>query len=87
MSTTLPWHQSARVGASVRSPIVPTIRIDATDPVQRTVERLNAFQPDSLIAYASVHRLLAREQIAGTLRISPTAAALAPDLRDEKLVS
>ena len=73
VSTTTPWHQSARVGASVRSPLAPTIRLNATDPMGQTVDQLNAFQPASLVAYASMQRLLAEEQLAGRLRISPKA--------------
>ena len=71
VSSTTEWHQSARVGASVRNPLVQTLRLDATDPLSSTVARLNEFQPDSLIGYASMHRLLAEEQLAGRLRIAP----------------
>lgn len=84
VSTTLGWHQSGRVGVSVANPLVPTLRIDATDPLARTVARLNAFRPDSLIAYASMNRLLADEQLAGRLRISPRAVISASEpLTDE----
>lgn len=42
VSTTEPWHQSARVGASVRSPLAPTIRLDATEDLRGIVDQLNA---------------------------------------------
>jgi phenylacetate-CoA ligase len=71
VSSTTPWHQSARVGASVSSPWVPTLRIDSGDPLESIVERLSAFQPRVLVAYASMAHLLAEEQLAGRLRISP----------------
>src|ERR671913_544161 len=71
VSSTTPWHQSARVGASVSSPWVPTLRIDSGDPLERIVERLGRFQPKVLVAYASMAHLLAEEQLAGRLRISP----------------
>ncbi|MDF2701579.1 MAG: coenzyme synthetase, partial [Rubrobacteraceae bacterium] len=71
VSSTTPWHQSARVGASVHSPWVPTLRIDSGDPLESIVERLNGFQPRVLVAYASMAHLLAEEQLAGRLRISP----------------
>ena len=80
VSTTTAWHQSARVGASVANPLVRTLRVNATDPVADSVARLNAFQPQSLIGYASMHRLLAEEQLAGRLRISPTAALSASEV-------
>ncbi|HEX2742278.1 MAG TPA: hypothetical protein VHM69_17695 [Rubrobacter sp.] len=71
VSSTTPWHQSARVGASVHSPWVPTLRIDSGDPLEIIVDRLNGFQPRVLVAYASMAHLLAEEQLAGRLRISP----------------
>jgi putative adenylate-forming enzyme len=71
VSSTTPWHQSARVGASVNSPWVPTLRIDSGDPLESIVERLGGFQPRVLVAYASMAHLLAEEQLAGHLRISP----------------
>src|ERR671914_1029013 len=72
VSSTTPWHQSARVGASVSSPWVPTLRLDSGDLLESIVERLNAFQPKVLVAYASMAHLLAEEQLAGRLRISPS---------------
>ena len=80
VSTTTGWHQSARVGASVRNPLIRTLRIDATDPLPGTVARLNDFQPDSLIGYASMHRVLAEEQISGRLQISPRAVLSASEV-------
>src|SRR5919107_1191458 len=71
VSSTTPWHQSARVGASVSSPWVPTLRLDSGNPLESIVERLNGFQPKVLVAYASMAHLLAEEQLAGRLRISP----------------
>jgi phenylacetate-CoA ligase len=71
VSSTTPWHQSARVGATVRSPWVQTLRIDSGDPLERTLQRLDRFQPQVLVAYASMLRLLAFEQAAGHLRIAP----------------
>ena len=71
VSTTTPWHQSARVGASVQSPWVPTLRLDSGDPMESIVDRLNDWQPEVLVAYASMVHLLAEEQLAGRLRISP----------------
>lgn len=88
VSTTKPWHQSARVGASVKSPLAPTLRLDATEPLQQIVSALNEFAPESLVAYATMQRLLAEEQLAGRLRIAPRAAfsaseVLTPDTRDK----
>jgi len=71
VSSTTPWHQSARVGASVHSPWVPTLRLDSGDSLESIVERLNAFQPKVLVAYASMAHLLAEAQLAGRLHIAP----------------
>ena len=86
VSTTKPWHQSARVGASIRSPLAPTLRLDATESLASIVDGLNEFRPQSLVAYASMQRLLAEEQVGGRLRIQPRAVfsaseVLTPDTR------
>ena len=73
VSSTTVWHQSSRVAASVRSPFVASARLDAAAPLGDTVERLNAIAPGVLIGYASMIRVLAEEQLAGRLRISPRA--------------
>ena len=80
VSTTTPWHQSARVGTTLRSRWVPTLRVDATEPVETIVGRLNAWQPETLVAYASMAGLLAGEQLAGRLRIAPTAIFTASEV-------
>src|SRR5919112_4375056 len=72
VSSTTPWHQSARVGASVHSPWEPTLRLVSGDLRESIVERLNTFQPKVLVAYASMAHLLAEEQLVGHLRISPS---------------
>jgi phenylacetate-CoA ligase len=84
VSTTTPWHQSARVGATVRSPFVPTLRLDATHPLPDNVAALNTFQPEALVTYASMGRLLALEQLEGRLNIAPRSVFTASEvLTDE----
>lgn len=83
VSTTTPWHQSAVVGATLNSWFVPTLRIDSTDPMDSIVERLNRFQPRSLIAYAGMARVLALEQLGGRLRVSPEAIFCASEVLTE----
>jgi phenylacetate-CoA ligase len=80
VSSRVPWHQSAQVGMSLRSSFIPVLRLDATEPVGELVARLNEFQPDSLVAYASMARVLAEEQVAGRLRISPRAVMCASEV-------
>jgi len=75
-----PTHQSAVVAASVRSALVPTLRLDANAPLQETVDALNRFQPRVLVGYASALRRLAFAQIDGTLRIRPRAVMSASEV-------
>jgi putative adenylate-forming enzyme len=66
-----PWHVSSQVAETVRSRLIPSLRLAASDPLESIVQRLNDWQPDLLIAYASMARILAEEQLAGRLRIRP----------------
>ena len=70
-SSRVPTHQSAVVGASVRSRLVPTLRLDVTAPMEETVAALNRFQPRVLVGYASALGPLAAEQREGRLHIAP----------------
>jgi phenylacetate-CoA ligase len=80
VSSTVAWHQSARVAASVRSPLVASERLDAAAPSSENVQRLNAVQPEVLVGYASMIRALAGEQLAGRLRIAPRAVNSASEV-------
>jgi phenylacetate-CoA ligase len=66
-----PWHMSSQVAVTVKTPSTPSIRIAASLPLENIVQQLNQWQPDLLIAYASMSRILAQEQLAGRLHISP----------------
>ena len=80
VSSRVPWHQSARVGASVDSFFVPVRRFDATDSLESIVGGLNAWQPMNLVAYASMLRVLAEERLAGRLRINPRVVMSASEV-------
>jgi phenylacetate-CoA ligase len=71
VSTRNPAHQSAVVGASLRNPLVPTLRLDATESMDQLVVALNKFRPRLLVCYASLLAPLAEAQVAGALRIAP----------------
>lgn len=66
-----PWHMSAQVGATLRSWWMPALRLAASTPLPELVSRLNDWQPEMLVAYASMARVLAEEQVAGRLLIHP----------------
>ena len=50
---------------------MPTLRIDSGDDLDSIITRLNDWQPEMLIGYASMVRLLAEAQLAGRLMIMP----------------
>lgn len=81
-----PLHMTARMQRSLDTGIHRMLRLDARTPVEQLVGPLNAFQPESLAAYASVATALADEQLAGRLRIAPavvgsTSEVLTDDMR------
>ena len=80
VSSRVATHQSSIVGATVRNPFMPTLRLDATDPLPATVAALNEFRPEALVGYASMLELLADEQRAGRLRIVPRAVFSASEV-------
>ena len=66
-----PWHVSSLVAATVKSWWRPSLRLPASQPLSQTVQQLNDWQPEVLIAYASMAGILAGEQLAGRLHIQP----------------
>ena len=73
VASTSAFHMSTRVNATAHSWWMPEIRLAASEPLETIVERLGAWQPEVLIAYASMARILADEQLAGRLEIAPRA--------------
>lgn len=80
VSSLVPTHQSAVVGASLRSGVVRTLRLDVIAPMDETVAGLNRFQPSVLVGYASALRPLAVQQLSGRLQISPRAVMSASEV-------
>lgn len=66
-----PWHMSSQVTATAKTALTPSVRIAASSSLENIVGQLNVWQPNLLIAYASMARILAEEQFAGRLHISP----------------
>ncbi|SRR5579883_222697 len=84
IASTTPWHYSARVSASLSTRLLPALRLDAADPLETMVRRLNEWQPEALAGYPSVLKPLAEEQIAGRLRIRLRSVATSAEvLTDE----
>jgi phenylacetate-CoA ligase len=81
-----PSHQSNLVGASLRSSLIPTLRLDAGAPLSTTARALDEFAPGLLVGYASILHELAAEQRAGRMRLRPRSVmsaseVLTPDMR------
>jgi len=74
------WHYSGRVSTSLSSRLLPALRLDATEPLDTMVRRLNEWQPQVLAAYPSVLKQLAEEQIAGRLRIALKSVATSAEV-------
>jgi len=70
IASSTPWHYSARIGKSLSTRLLPTLRLDAAEPLAALVQRLNDWQPTALAVYPSVLVQLADEQLAGRLRIA-----------------
>jgi phenylacetate-CoA ligase len=75
-----PVHSSGFGAAVAAGPPVTLIPAPATLPLPEIVARLNAAQPPALLAYASRLAELAREQLAGRLRIAPRSVTSVAEL-------
>jgi phenylacetate-coenzyme A ligase PaaK-like adenylate-forming protein len=53
--------------------LIDSHRLDAAAPPAQIVARLNQLQPQVLVGYASMVRMLAEEQLAGRLQVAPQA--------------
>lgn len=76
-----PTHMSRRGAATVAIGIHRVLSLSVTMPLPRLVQELNEFQPTYLNAYPSIAVLLAEEQRAGRLRISPQVMSTSSELR------
>jgi phenylacetate-CoA ligase len=79
-----PWHYSARIGVTLATRLLPSLRLDAAEPVATIVRRLNEWQPENLAGYPSVLRQLAEEQIAGRLHLRLRNAAASAEVLTEE---
>jgi phenylacetate-coenzyme A ligase PaaK-like adenylate-forming protein len=80
IASATPWHYSARIGRSLSTRLLPTLRLDAAEPLAILVQRLNDWQPTALAVYPSVLTQLADEQLAGRLAIPLTNVATSAEV-------
>lgn len=81
-----PQHMTARMARSLDVGVHRFLRLDARSPIGELVPALNAFQPEALSAYASVAALLADEQLAGRLEISPRLVSTSSEVRTPEML-
>jgi phenylacetate-coenzyme A ligase PaaK-like adenylate-forming protein len=74
-----PVH-STGFGAATAAGPVRIVPVPATLPIPEAVERLNALQPPVLIGYPTRLAQLARERVAGRLRIAPRSVSATSEL-------
>jgi phenylacetate-coenzyme A ligase PaaK-like adenylate-forming protein len=75
-----PVHSSGFGAAVATAPPVTLILAPATLPLPEIIARLNAAQPPALLGYASKLAEVAREQLAGRLRIAPRSVTSVAEL-------
>jgi phenylacetate-coenzyme A ligase PaaK-like adenylate-forming protein len=78
------WHLSSQVAATAKSWWIPTLRLAASEPLPEILRQLNEFQPEVLIAYASMARVLAEEQLANRLHIKPRFVYVSSEVLTDK---
>ena len=84
ITSTAPFHMSTQGDVTLRRLRTSLMHLAVSEPLTSIVERLNAWQPESLIVFAQMGRLLADEQLAGRLRITPrTVSTVAEVLTEE----
>ena len=85
ITSTNPSHLSMQGGRDMANWWMPTLLMAASEPLASMVERLNAWRPEMLWAYASIIHLLADEQIAGRLDIAPRTVLSASELLTQRI--
>jgi len=74
-----------RVAESIDIGLHRMLRLSVRDPLPEIVAALNSFRPDAMNVYPSVAALLADEQLAGRLRISPRVMSTSSEMRTPEM--
>lgn len=80
-----PQHMTARMARSLDVGVHRILRLDARAPIDELVPQLNAYQPEALSGYATLVALLADEQRAGRLSISPRVVSTSSEVRTPEM--
>lgn len=84
VTATNPVHWGARYAATSGVGISAPLHLDARTPLAELVAALNRHRPELLTVYPSIGVLLAREQLAGHLRIRPAAVVTSGEPQTEE---
>jgi phenylacetate-coenzyme A ligase PaaK-like adenylate-forming protein len=80
-----PLHMTARFADTIDVGLHRVLRLDARAPVNELARALQRFRPDLLNGYPSVLALLADEQLAGRLSISPWRVSTTSEVRTPEM--
>lgn len=79
VAATSPMHSSGMATSIISEP-VRLVSVPATLPLRESVSRLNDLQPSALAGYPTMLALLAAEQRAGRLRITPASVTTSSEM-------
>ncbi|HET7204176.1 MAG TPA: AMP-binding protein [Steroidobacteraceae bacterium] len=85
VAATTPLHMTARMGRTIDVGVHAMLRLDAREPLERLAAQLDAFRPEVLVGYPSIVALLAEEQSAGRLHITPRAVCTTSEVRTDEM--
>lgn len=71
IASATPAHMTSQLPVVIDGQPVARIHLASTDSLDTMVQRLNEWQPDVLLSYASMAAVLANEQLQGRLHIAP----------------
>lgn len=80
-------HMSRRITQTVDIGLHRVLSLPVTLPLTQLTQELDRFQPQFINAYPSLAVLLAEEQLAGRLRISPEAMSTSGELRTPQMTA
>lgn len=79
VGTLSPWHASARAAMTLPAWWLPSLRLDASAPLDEVTPQLTYWRPDLLVTYGSLLAGLAQAQLDGRLDITPRAVVTGAD--------
>ena len=80
-----PGHMSSQFPIAINGKRVIPLQLSSMEPLETQVLRLNDWQPDTMIVYATVAARLANEQSQGRLHITPRAIYCTGELMPGKM--